>query len=374
MATNNNTPTPAINPQDPNATFAGAIINGIGQPGSTVSLDINGKTSIATDPVAADGTWKFVASLDSGATTITANDINAAGLEGTSDALSLNVSNTKAAPLVAFEPSATMQNATTVDLSGFALPANTALKEVDISSDGKLIGKADLKTATDLLSPNWTFSFDKGAGDFADITATAVDLAGHSTEVTCPFELITGHYGTALQVGADHPVPGRHDPERGLFREQRVAALSEHLNLRCEGQCRRHHYRGRQRDHVQHQQIRPARRDHQLRREGRWPRHVERRRLEPAQHVVAVVALQLRGRRPHDPSHQSHLDHPRRRLEGGSQVSRERHQVRMMRSINQGGRHAAPGLIGPGLCVLASSTGSPLPGSPAAARARRRAP
>ena len=188
-------PTPAINPQDPNATFAGAIINGIGQPGSTVSLDINGKTSIATDPVAADGTWKFVASLDSGATTITANDTNAAGLEGTSDALSLNVSNTKAAPLVAFEPSATMQNATTVDLSGFALPANTALKEVDISSDGKLIGKADLKTATDLLSPNWTFSFDKGAGDFADITATAVDLAGHSTEVTCPFELITGITG-----------------------------------------------------------------------------------------------------------------------------------------------------------------------------------
>ena len=191
MATNNNTPTPAINPQDPNATYGGAVINGIGQPGSTVSLDVNGTAGGTTSPVAADGTWQVIVPLPKGADTITIDDTNKAGLDGTSDTLSLNVSNGPAAPLVSFDPSAKMQNATTANLSGFVASGAAALKEVDISSDGKLLGEATVNTATN----TWAFSFDKGAGDFTDITATGIDLAGHSTEVGSPFELITGITG-----------------------------------------------------------------------------------------------------------------------------------------------------------------------------------
>ena len=117
--------------------------------------------------------------------------MNKAGLDGTSDTLSLNVSTAPVAPLVAFDPSAKMQNATTANLSGFAAPATGTLKEVDISSDGKFVGKATLNPG----SSTWAFSFDKGAGDFTDITATAIDTAGHSTEVGSPFELITGITG-----------------------------------------------------------------------------------------------------------------------------------------------------------------------------------
>ena len=71
MATNNNTPDPAINAQDPNATFGGAVITGFGQPGSTVSLDVNGTTSGTSAPVAADGTWEFLTGLPNGTDNIT---------------------------------------------------------------------------------------------------------------------------------------------------------------------------------------------------------------------------------------------------------------------------------------------------------------
>ena len=191
MATNNNAPTPAINPQDPNATFGGAIINGIGQPGSTVSLDVNGTTSGTTALVAADGTWQAISSLPNGADNVTADDLNKAGLDGTSDTLSLNVSTAPVAPLTSFDPSAKMQNGTTANLSGFVVPATGTIKEVDISSDGKLVGKATVNAA----ASTWAFSFDKGAGDFTDITATAIDSGGHTTEVGSPFELITGITG-----------------------------------------------------------------------------------------------------------------------------------------------------------------------------------
>ena len=190
---NPNTPTPAIDPQG-NNSYGGAVLEGIGQPGSAVKLDVDGVKTPGSVTVAADGTWLALTSLQQGVNNITVDDTNAAGLEGTSDTLTIKSDNTKpsntVAPYSAFGTTAIMQNATTAELQGLSTDPD-GVKEVDISSDGKLLGQATLKPA----SHDWSFSFDQGAGDFADITATAIDAFGNTSEISSPFELITGITG-----------------------------------------------------------------------------------------------------------------------------------------------------------------------------------
>jgi autotransporter passenger strand-loop-strand repeat protein len=118
-------------------------------------------------------------------TTFTLTDVSNAGTTVTTATTSVTDT---AVPSVTFDPTtAGFANADTPVLTG-TVSANA--KGVELYGNGENLGAATLNG-----NGTWTFKGNIGAGDFADLTAVAIDAAGHSSSAAARYELVTGVTG-----------------------------------------------------------------------------------------------------------------------------------------------------------------------------------
>ncbi len=198
-----------------NAAEAGSVvINGIAEPGSTVTVEWSDGATVVSGSAVADASGNFAVALDpaglaDGATTVSATATDAAGNVGPAASAAVTLDRTPpAAPSVALDAASDsglvgddITNNTTPTLAGTAdAGATVSVTYVDAS------GTARSQSTTADASGAWSMTIANavaGHGATVPFTASAADAAGNTASTTVSLVFDTVSMAPSLRVDLD---------------------------------------------------------------------------------------------------------------------------------------------------------------------------